>query len=74
MRKTVPACSPTVAVKGLNLSIYHGQITALLGHNGAGKSTTINMLTGLYEPSSGDASIYGMSLKSDMYSIRQFIW
>ena len=31
------------------------------------------MLTGLYEPSSGDASIYGMSLKSDMYSIRQFI-
>ena len=35
--------------------------------------SAINMLTGLYEPSSGDASIYGMSLKSDMYSIRQFI-
>ena len=35
------------AVDGVNLSMFEGQITCLLGHNGAGKSTTISMLTGL---------------------------
>jgi ATP-binding cassette subfamily A (ABC1) protein 3 len=35
------------AVNGVNLNLYKGQIFALLGHNGAGKSTTISMLTGL---------------------------
>ena len=34
------------AVSGVNLSMFEGQITCLLGHNGAGKSTTISMLTG----------------------------
>jgi ATP-binding cassette, subfamily A (ABC1), member 3 len=34
------------AVKNLSLNIYEGQITVLLGHNGAGKSTTISMITG----------------------------
>lgn len=44
------------AVDGLDLTMYEGQITALLGHNGAGKSTTMNMLTGLFPPSAGEAS------------------
>lgn len=35
-----------VAVNDLTLNIYDDQITVLLGHNGAGKSTTISMLTG----------------------------
>ena len=35
------------AVDGINLKMYSGQIFALLGRNGAGKSTTISMLTGL---------------------------
>ncbi len=35
------------AVDGLNLAMFEGQITCLLGHNGAGKSTTISMLTGV---------------------------
>ena len=35
-----------VAVNNLNLDMLEGQITALLGHNGAGKSTTMFMLTG----------------------------
>ena len=34
------------AVSSLSLSIYKGQITALLGHNGAGKTTTMSILTG----------------------------
>ena len=35
-----------IAVNNLNLNIFDDQITVLLGHNGAGKSTTISMLTG----------------------------
>lgn len=34
------------ALDCLNLKLYEGQITALLGHNGAGKSTTFSLLTG----------------------------
>ena len=37
---------PTQAVKNFSLDIYEGQITALLGHNGAGKTTIFNILTG----------------------------
>lgn len=60
-----------IAVKGLNLDIYEGQCTVLLGHNGAGKSTTISMLCGLISPSSGDAMIEGKRISTDMGLIRQ---
>ncbi|CAM6122589.1 unnamed protein product [Calypogeia fissa] len=62
-----------VAVDGLNLTIYQDQITALLGHNGAGKSTTISMLTGLIRPTGGDANIWGHSIRGDLSSIRRTI-
>lgn len=62
-----------VAVAGLDLTMYQGQIFTLLGHNGAGKSTTINMLTGMVAPSSGDAAIAGNSIRTDMRQIRQMI-
>ena len=39
--------------------MYTGQIFCLLGHNGAGKTTSISMLTGLLEMTSGQASAYG---------------
>jgi len=41
------------AVDGTNLTMYNGQIFALLGHNGAGKTTTLSMLSGLLEPTAG---------------------
>lgn len=59
-----------VAVKDLNMEFYEGQISVLLGHNGAGKSTTISMLTGFIPPTSGDAIMRGLSIKSDMQAIR----
>ncbi|CAM9298668.1 unnamed protein product, partial [Discosporangium mesarthrocarpum] len=49
--------SGTVAVKGLDLDLYEGQISVLLGHNGAGKSTSISMITGITPPTSGEAFI-----------------
>jgi len=62
-----------VAVEDLSLNMYEGQITALLGHNGAGKSTTFNMLTGMLPPTSGDAIIDGYSVKEDLDAVRSII-
>jgi ABC-2 type transport system ATP-binding protein len=47
------------AVRGLNLSVGANRITAFLGQNGAGKSTTIKMLLGMVRPSSGDGRVLG---------------
>ena len=41
----------TVAVNNVSMKLFPGNVNVLLGHNGAGKSTTINMLVGLTEPS-----------------------
>nr|AIN44098.1 ATP-binding cassette sub-family A member 1 [Laodelphax striatellus] len=60
-----------VAVRDLSLNFYEGQITSFLGHNGAGKTSTISMLTGLLPPSSGTAKIYGMDIRTDMDAIRK---
>ncbi|XP_037043268.1 ATP-binding cassette sub-family A member 9-like [Bradysia coprophila] len=61
------------AVNGINLTIYEGQITAILGHNGAGKSTLFNILTGLTSPSSGTAYVFGYDIRdpNDMTMIRR---
>lgn len=48
-----------VSVDKLNLSIYPGELYALLGDNGAGKTTTISMLTALLPPTSGEFFICG---------------
>uniref|UniRef100_A0A8C0G716 ATP binding cassette subfamily A member 13 n=1 Tax=Chelonoidis abingdonii TaxID=106734 RepID=A0A8C0G716_CHEAB len=58
------------AVKDLSLTFYKGQITALLGANGAGKTTIISMLTGLYSPSSGTIIINGRDIRTDLDAIR----
>ena len=46
-------------VDGLSFSVEKGQVFGLLGHNGAGKSTTIEMILGLKKPDSGYAKILG---------------
>jgi ABC-2 type transport system ATP-binding protein len=50
----------TEAVRDLHLSIEAGTITALLGANGAGKSTTLKMLMNLLNPTSGSAQVLGV--------------
>ena len=62
---------PKVAVHGLDLDLIEGSITCLLGHNGAGKSTTIKMMCGLTPASEGDMSVYGRSARYSMQSVRQ---
>ena len=53
--------------------MFESQIFALLGHNGAGKTTVISMLTGLIEKSNGGAKVYDVDLFEDMESVREFM-
>jgi ABC-type multidrug transport system ATPase subunit len=62
---------PFIAVHELSLDIYKNQVFVLLGHNGAGKSTTINMLTGLIGTTSGNVQILGRELDTELAAIRQ---
>ena len=48
-----------MAVHGLNLSVEPNRITAFLGQNGAGKSTTIKMLLGMIRPTCGEGTVLG---------------
>ncbi|XP_037670546.1 ATP-binding cassette sub-family A member 3 isoform X2 [Choloepus didactylus] len=59
------------AIRDLNLNLFEGQITVLLGHNGAGKTTALSMLTGLFPPTSGRAYIGGYEISQDMVQIRK---
>lgn len=61
------------AVNSLNLSIQKGELFALLGINGAGKSTTIKMLSCLTKPTSGDAIILGSSIISNSAKVKKQI-
>jgi ABC-2 type transport system ATP-binding protein len=50
------------AVQAVSFDIGRGEIVGLLGHNGAGKTTIMKMLTGYLEPSSGRISIDGLDI------------
>ena len=60
LRKVFP--NGVCAVDGLDLQLADGTVTALLGHNGAGKTTAISMLTGNVAPTSGTVTICGHSV------------
>ncbi len=61
------------AVQGVNVKMYNGQIFTLLGHNGAGKSTVISMLTGLLNKSQGNARCFNVDMFEQMDEVREFM-
>lgn len=61
------------AVNKINLSINEGELFALLGVNGAGKSTTIKMLSGLTKPTSGDAKLLGKSITTETHEVKEIM-
>jgi len=61
------------AVRGVSLHMEEGETVGLLGPNGAGKTTTLSMLAGLLPPSSGDAHIFGVSLRRDAWTVRRLV-
>eukprot|EP00743_Colponemidia_sp_Colp-15_P008092 GILK01008768.1.p1 GENE.GILK01008768.1~~GILK01008768.1.p1 ORF type:complete len:953 (+),score=144.68 GILK01008768.1:132-2990(+) len=60
-----------LALKGIYLQVEQGELLAVLGHNGAGKSTMIGVITGLLPPTSGSASVAGYDVSTDMSALRQ---
>ena len=62
-----------VAVDELSFDVRQGEIFGFLGSNGAGKSTTIRMLCGLLQPSSGAATVGGIDVTKDPEGVKQRI-
>ncbi len=60
-----------VAVDDVNLQVRRGEIFGFLGSNGCGKSTTMKMLTGLLEPSAGEALLLGRRLDATNIETRR---
>jgi len=58
------------AVDDLSFSIGPGEIVGLLGHNGAGKTTIMKMITGFLEPSAGRITIDGLDMETDRRAIQ----
>ncbi|WP_290660140.1 ABC transporter ATP-binding protein [Ignavibacterium sp.] len=61
------------AVDNVNFTVKQGEIFGFLGANGAGKSTTIRMLIGVLEPTSGDALVGGHSIMKDPEMVKRNI-
>ncbi|XP_040829840.1 phospholipid-transporting ATPase ABCA3-like isoform X2 [Ochotona curzoniae] len=59
------------AVNNLSLNVYKDQITILLGHNGAGKTTVLSILTGRFPPTRGKAYINGCDISDNIIEIRK---
>lgn len=57
------------AVDGLTLRIKKGEIYALIGANGSGKSTTVNMLTGALAPTSGSITVLGIEMPKQRHQV-----
>lgn len=62
-----------VSVDDISFSVAKGSIFGFLGANGAGKSTTIKMLTGLLNPTSGDAFVAGYSINKEPDKVKSAI-
>jgi ABC-type bacteriocin/lantibiotic exporter with double-glycine peptidase domain len=54
---------PKSAISNLSFNIEKGEMVGLIGHNGGGKTTLINMMSGIYFPDSGDISYDGISIR-----------
>ena len=61
------------AVEEVSFSVEPGEVVGLLGHNGAGKSTIMKMLTGFIEPSEGEVLVDGMSILEEPELVRESI-
>lgn len=73
IRDLVKVFGRTVAVDGLNLDIYEGEIFGLLGPNGSGKTTTLLTTATIYKPTSGDVYVHGYSVSRQGDIVRRYV-
>ena len=64
------AYGPIVAVRDLDLTLHEGEVVALVGHNGAGKTTQVKMILGLARPTSGTVRLLGADPAVDGIAVR----
>ena len=62
-----------VAVNDFSLEIARGEIVGLLGHNGAGKTTVMKVLTGFLDASSGSVTVAGLDIEADRIEAQRLI-
>ncbi len=62
-----------VAVDALDLHVREGEIMGIIGHNGAGKSTTLKMIAGLITPTSGEVRVLNHDMTKDSTAAKRFI-
>lgn len=62
-----------LALKGLNLQLQSGDVFCLLGQNGAGKSTAINLFLGFIQPTSGAAFINGLEVAANVTKVKEYL-
>jgi ABC-2 type transport system ATP-binding protein len=62
-----------VALKGLDLAIPEGSVTALIGPNGSGKTTTVRILSTLLAPDTGRATVFGHDVVTEPEAVRAVI-
>lgn len=70
-RGLTKAFSRIPAVRDVNFRVEPGQVLGYLGPNGSGKSTTVRMIVGLLEPTSGEVLYRGTSIRTNLVSYKQ---
>src|SRR5215475_2591710 len=73
-RDLVKAFGDIVAVDHLSFSVAQGEIFGLVGPDGAGKTTTMRMLSSLIEPTGGSARVAGHDVSKKPHILRRPLW
>ncbi len=75
LRKTFkgPDGAEIAAIDGISMSVRAGELTALVGPDGAGKTTLMRMMAGLLKPDAGSLSVLGIDVAADPQSVQNRI-
>jgi putative ABC transport system ATP-binding protein len=63
VRKIYPGTPPVESLRGINLTVRHGELVAVVGPSGSGKTTLLNLAAGLDRPSAGSVRITGHAVE-----------
>ena len=72
LRNVTKTFGRVVANSNVNLSVYHGEILAILGENGSGKTTLMNIISGIYFPDKGEIFIDGKETNTYTFAMDYF--
>jgi ABC-2 type transport system ATP-binding protein len=73
IRGLIKRFGDTVALGGLDLDVYAGEIFGYVGRNGAGKTTTIRIICGMLGDFEGEVSVCGHDVATDPFAVKQLV-